>query len=98
MTMARGIGRAQRGDPADLLAVERDKAAGDAVAGREGWLRPRTGTLIPDFLLLGTRGNPAGPVAILMLMHLSIAVITYAALTELAPVRRRTHVTDPSPG
>jgi hypothetical protein len=26
-------------------------------------------------------------VAILMLMHLAIAVITYAALTELAPVR-----------
>jgi hypothetical protein len=43
--------------------------------------------LIPDFLLLGTPGNPAGPVAILMVMHLAIAVITYTALTRLAPVR-----------
>ena len=43
--------------------------------------------LIPDFLLLGTAGNPAGPVIILMLMHLAIAAITYAALITLAPVR-----------
>ena len=43
--------------------------------------------LIPDFLLLGTRGNPTGPVVILMLMHLAIAVITYTALVKVAPAR-----------
>jgi hypothetical protein len=43
--------------------------------------------LIPDFLLLGTPGNPAGPVTILMLMRLAIAVITYTALLKIAPVR-----------
>ena len=62
-------------------------------SARPKWLLTRLAALvtalflIPDFLLLGTPGNPAGPVAILMLMHLAIAVITYTALTELAPVR-----------
>jgi hypothetical protein len=45
--------------------------------------------LIPDFLLLGTPGNPTGPVVVLMLMHLAIAVITYLALIKIAPVRGR---------
>ena len=63
------------------------------LSSRPRWLLTRLAALvtalflIPDFLLLGTRGNPAGPVAILMLMHLAIAVLTYAALTQLAPVR-----------
>jgi hypothetical protein len=43
--------------------------------------------LIPDFLLLGTQGNPTGPVVILMLMHLAIAAITYLMLIKVAPVR-----------
>jgi len=43
--------------------------------------------LIPDFLLLGRPGNPAGPVAVLMLTHLAIAVITCLALIWLAPTR-----------
>jgi hypothetical protein len=43
--------------------------------------------LIPDFLLLGTAGNPTGPVIMLMLMHLAIAAITYTALITVAPVR-----------
>ena len=42
--------------------------------------------LIPDFLLLGTPGNPTGPVVVLMLMHLAIAAITYLALITIAPV------------
>jgi hypothetical protein len=68
-------------------------AAVARLSARPRWLLTRLAALvtalflIPDFLLLGTPGNPAGPVAILMLMHLAIAVITYAALTELAPVR-----------
>jgi hypothetical protein len=68
-------------------------AAVARLSARPKWLLTRLAALvtalflIPDFLLLGTPGNPAGPVAILMLMHLAIAVITYAALTELAPVR-----------
>jgi hypothetical protein len=68
-------------------------AAVARLSSRPKWLLTRLAALvtalflIPDFLLLGTRGNPAGPVAILMLMHLAIAVITYTALTRLAPVR-----------
>ena len=68
-------------------------AAVTRLSSRPKWLLTRLAALvtalflIPDFLLLGTWGNPAGPVAILMLMHLAIAVITYTALTELAPVR-----------
>jgi hypothetical protein len=68
-------------------------AAVARLSARPKWLLTRLAALvtalvlIPDFLLLGTPGNPAGPVAILMLMHLAIAVITYTALTELAPVR-----------
>ena len=79
-----------------VLGVAGAAATWAAVArfsARPKWLLTRLAALvtalflIPDFLLLGTRGNPAGPVAILMLMHLAIAVVTYTALTELAPVR-----------
>jgi hypothetical protein len=62
---------------------------------RPKWLLTRLAALvtalflIPDFLLLGTPGNPTGPVVILMLMHLAIAVITYTALTKIAPLRWR---------
>jgi hypothetical protein len=54
---AGGIGRAQRGDPADLLAVERDKAAGDAVAGREGLVEQQP----PDRREPGVGSGRAGP-------------------------------------
>jgi len=63
------------------------------LSSRPQWLLTRLATLvtalllIPDFLLLGTPGNPAGPVAILMLMHLVIAAITYLALIKVAPAR-----------
>jgi hypothetical protein len=68
-------------------------AAVTRLSWRPKWLLTRLAALvtalflIPDFLLLGTPGNPAGPVVILMLMHLAIAVITYTALTKAAPVR-----------
>jgi hypothetical protein len=60
---------------------------------RPKWLLTRLAALvaalllIPDFLLPGTPGNPAGPVAILMLMHVALAAITYTALTKTAPPR-----------
>jgi hypothetical protein len=59
------------------------------LSSRPRWLLTRLAALllIPDFLLLGTPGNPAGPVVILMLMHLAIAVITYTALVKIAPAR-----------
>jgi hypothetical protein len=63
------------------------------LSSRPRWLLTRLAALvsalflIPDFLLLGTPANPAGPVLILMLMHLAIAVITYTALIRIAPVR-----------
>lgn len=41
--------------------------------------------LVPDVNLLPT--NPGGPVATLMVMHLAIAVVTYAALRGMAPAR-----------
>ena len=75
-------------------------AAVARLSSRPKWLLTRLAALvtalflIPDFLLLGTPGNPAGPVAILMLMHLAIAVITYTALTRLAPVRRLIEVVE----
>jgi hypothetical protein len=63
------------------------------LSSRPRWLLTRLAALvtalllIPDFLLLGTPGNPAGPVVILMLMHLAIAAITYLALIKVAPAR-----------
>jgi hypothetical protein len=69
-------------------------AAVTRLSSRPNWLLTRLAALvtalflIPDFLLLGTRGNPAGPVMVLMLMHAAIAVITYTALVKVAPVRR----------
>jgi hypothetical protein len=70
-------------------------AAVTKLSSRPKWLLTRLAALvtalflIPDFLLLGTPGNPTGPVVILMLMHLAIAVITYTALTKIAPLRWR---------
>ena len=63
------------------------------LSSRPQWLLIRLAALvtalllIPDFLLLGTRGNPTGPVVILMLMHLAIAAITYLTLIKVAPAR-----------
>jgi hypothetical protein len=79
-----------------VLGVAGATAAWTAVtrlSSRPKWLLTRLAALvtalflIPDFLLLGTRGNPTGPVVILMLMHLAIAVITYTALVKVAPAR-----------
>jgi hypothetical protein len=41
---------------------------------------------LPDLYILD-RGQPAKAVAVLMVMHLAIAVVTYSLLTRLAPVR-----------
>jgi hypothetical protein len=41
---------------------------------------------LPDLYIL-YRGEPARAVAVLMVMHLAIAVVTYSLLTRLAPVR-----------
>jgi hypothetical protein len=88
------------------LGVAGATLAWDAVArlsSRPNWLLTRLAALvtalllIPDFLLLGTPGNPTGPVVILMLMHLAIAVVTYTALIKVAPVCGRTHVTNADP-
>jgi hypothetical protein len=47
--------------------------------------------LLPDVYIL-KQGQPPRAVAVLMCMHLAIAVVTYNALVRLAPVRpRRTH-------
>jgi hypothetical protein len=52
--------------------------------------------LIPDFAILPN--NPAGAVATLMVMHIAIAVITYASLLLVAPAtgqaRSRTALRD----
>ncbi len=44
--------------------------------------------LLPDLWLL-VMGAPPLAVLVLVLMHLAIAVVTYASLVTLAPVRRR---------
>jgi Family of unknown function (DUF6069) len=47
--------------------------------------------LLPDVYIL-LQGQPPRAVAVLMCMHLAIAVVTYNALVRLAPVRdQRTH-------
>jgi hypothetical protein len=46
--------------------------------------------LLPDVYILH-QGQPAKAVAILMLMHLAIGVITYNALVRVAPPKRRRH-------
>ena len=48
--------------------------------------------LLPDFYILH-QGQPAKAVAVLMCMHLGIALVTYNALVRLAPVRRRSRNT-----
>jgi len=68
-------------------------AAVTRLSSRPNWLLTRLAALvtamflIPDFLLVGTPGNPTGPVTILMLMRLATALITYTALIKVAPVR-----------
>jgi Family of unknown function (DUF6069) len=44
--------------------------------------------LLPDLYILH-QGQPARAVAVLMVMHLAIGLITYNALVRLAPARRR---------
>jgi hypothetical protein len=44
--------------------------------------------LLPDLYIL-KQGQPAKAVAVLMCMHLAIALVTYNALVHLAPVRKR---------
>jgi hypothetical protein len=44
--------------------------------------------LLPDLYIL-KQGQPAKAVAVLMCMHLAIALVTYNALVHLAPVRIR---------
>jgi hypothetical protein len=43
---------------------------------------------LPDLYIL-KQGQPARAVAVLMCMHLAIALVTYNALVHLAPVRAR---------
>jgi hypothetical protein len=54
--------------------------------------------LLPDFYIL-YGGQPADAVAVLMVMHLAIALVTYNLLVHLAPVGRRERAAsrEPSP-
>src|ERR1700760_1766212 len=45
---------------------------------------------LPDVYIL-INGQPGKAVAVLFVMHLAIAVVTYNALVRLAPVRARAH-------
>ncbi len=49
---------------------------------------------LPDVYIL-VKGQPAKAVAILMVMHLAIALVTYNALVHLAPVRYGSEVGAP---
>ena len=49
--------------------------------------------LLPDIFILW-KGQPARAVAVLMVMHLAIALVTYNALVRLAPARRRSREPD----
>ena len=54
--------------------------------------------LLPDFYIL-YKGQPADAVAVLMVMHLAIALVTYNLLVHLAPIVRaeRRAPREPSP-
>jgi hypothetical protein len=45
---------------------------------------------LPDLWIL-SRGQSGRAVAVLMVMHLAIALVTYNALVRLAPAQRRSH-------
>jgi len=45
---------------------------------------------LPDVYIL-MKGQPGKAVAVLFVMHLAIALVTYNALVRLAPVRARRH-------
>jgi hypothetical protein len=49
--------------------------------------------LAPDLYILH-QGQPVRAVAVLMSMHLAIALVTYNALVHLAPVRSMEHASD----
>ncbi len=62
------------------------------VTSQPRWLFFRLAILVTLFLWLPDlyilyRGQPADAVAVLMVMHLAIAVVTYNLLVRLAPVR-----------
>ncbi len=48
---------------------------------------------LPDLYIL-VKGQPAKAVAVLMCMHLAIALVTYNALVHVAPVRERSRGTE----
>jgi Family of unknown function (DUF6069) len=52
---------------------------------------------VPDILILH-QGQPAHAVAVLMAMHLAVALVTYNLLVHLAPVRARTPSTTQAAG
>jgi Family of unknown function (DUF6069) len=52
--------------------------------------------LLPDLYIL-KQGQPAKAVAVLMIMHLAIALVTYNALVHLAPVGSRRYRSSPGP-
>jgi hypothetical protein len=52
---------------------------------------------LPDvYILVG--GQPAKAVAVLFVMHLAIAVVTYNALVHIAKTKPLDQVSDPVPG
>jgi hypothetical protein len=97
-TVAAAFGKFSFGSyaPLTVLGIAGATAVWWAVArlsSRPQWLLTRLAVLvtvlllIPDVLLLGTAGNPTGPVTFLMLMHLAIGAITYTALVKISPAR-----------
>jgi hypothetical protein len=68
------------------------------VTSQPRWLFVRLAVLVTLFLWLPDlyilyRGQPADAVAVLMVMHLAIAVVTYNLLVHVAPVRPASHRT-----
>jgi uncharacterized protein with PQ loop repeat len=51
---------------------------------------------LPDLYILW-KGQPAKAVAVLMVMHLAIAVVTYNALIHVAPARPVQRADTPAP-
>jgi hypothetical protein len=64
------------------------------ISSNPSWVFVRMAILVtlvlwlPDLYILA-KGQPAKAVAVLMVMHLAIGVVTYNALVRIAPIKRR---------